>query len=69
MAKFTKLLLKKVLTKEPLKVVGQTDETGTLVHFVPDAEIFDETVYDYDTLRHRLRELSFLNRGNYYYFD
>ena len=53
----------KGVTKEPLKVVGQTDETGTLVHFVPDAEIFDETVYDYDTLRHRLRELSFLNRG------
>lgn len=39
MAKLMKLLLKKGVTKEPLKVVGQTDETGTLVHFVPDAEI------------------------------
>lgn len=61
--KIHKITFEKGVTKEPLKVVGQTDETGTLVHFVPDAEIFDETVYDYDTLRHRLRELSFLNRG------
>lgn len=61
--KIHEIAFEKGVTKEPLKVVGQTDETGTLVHFVPDAEIFDETVYDYDTLRHRLRELSFLNRG------
>lgn len=53
----------KGVTKEPLHVIGETTETGTYVHFLPDAEIFDETVYDYDTLRHRLRELSFLNRG------
>ena len=61
--KIHEITFEKGVTKEPLKVVGQTDETGTLVHFVPDAEIFDETVYDYDTLRHCLRELSFLNRG------
>lgn len=61
--KIHEITFEKGVTKEPLKVVCQTDETGTLVHFVPDAEIFDETVYDYDTLRHRLRELSFLNRG------
>lgn len=53
----------KGVTQEPLTVIGQTEETGTSVHFVPDADIFDEIVYDYDTLRHRLRELSFLNRG------
>ena len=53
----------KGVTQESLKVIGQTEETGTSVHFVPDADIFDEIVYDYDTLRHRLRELSFLNRG------
>ena len=53
----------KGVTQEPLKVIGQTEETGTSVHFVPDADIFDEIVYDYDTLKHRLRELSFLNRG------
>lgn len=61
--KIHEITFEKGITKEPLKVIGQTEETGTLVHFVPDAEIFDETVYDYDTLRHRLRELSFLNRG------
>lgn len=53
----------KGVTQESLTVIGQTEETGTSVHFVPDADIFDEIVYDYDTLRHRLRELSFLNRG------
>ena len=53
----------KGVTQEPLTVIGQTEETGTSVHFVPDADIFDEIVYDYDTLKHRLRELSFLNRG------
>lgn len=51
------------VTKQPLHVIGETSETGTYVHFLPDPKIFDETVYDYDTLRHRLRELSFLNRG------
>lgn len=61
--KIHEITFEKGVTKEPLKVIGQTQETGTLVHFVPDPEIFDETVYDYDTLRHRLRELSFLNRG------
>lgn len=61
--KIHEITFEKGVTKEPLKVIGQTQETGTLVHFVPDPEIFDETVYDYDTLKHRLRELSFLNRG------
>ena len=51
------------VTKQPLHVIGETNETGTSVNFLPDPNIFDETVYDYDTLRHRLRELSFLNRG------
>lgn len=49
---------------EDLKVIGETDVTGTIVHFKPDPEIFEETtVYDYDTLANRLRELAFLNRG------
>jgi DNA gyrase subunit B len=38
-------------------------KTGTKVHFVPDREIFTETVYNFDTLSQRLRELAFLNRG------
>ncbi|PFA68226.1 DNA topoisomerase (ATP-hydrolyzing) subunit B [Bacillus sp. AFS015802] len=47
-----------------LKVIGETDKTGTVIHFTPDPEIFTETTeYDYDTLANRIRELAFLNRG------
>ncbi|ABZ83664.1 DNA gyrase, b subunit [Heliomicrobium modesticaldum Ice1] len=51
-----------VATSE-LRVVGQSKETGTTIYFKPDPQIFDELEYSYDTLSHRLRELSFLNRG------
>ena len=51
------------VTKSPLKIIGQTEESGTKVHFLPDPEIFTTTVYSYDTLKHRLRELAFLNQG------
>ena len=51
-------------TVEELKVIGETDHTGTTTHFVPDPEIFTETVeFDFDTLANRIRELAFLNRG------
>lgn len=43
--------------------IGTTDERGTDVFFQPDATIFQETVYNYDTLATRLRELAFLNKG------
>ena len=46
-----------------LKVIGQTDRTGTTITFHPDAQIFSETVYDYETLANRLRDLAFLNAG------
>jgi DNA gyrase subunit B len=46
-----------------LEVVGRSERTGTTVRFVPDAEIFETTVFDADVLGHRLRELSFLNGG------
>jgi DNA gyrase subunit B len=47
-----------------LQVVGYTEETGTKVTFKPDPEIFTETtVFDYDVLQNRLRELAFLNKG------
>ena len=46
-----------------LKEIGKTDKTGTKVTFKPDGTIFDETVYDYNTLRVRLRETAFLTKG------
>ena len=46
-----------------LKKAGATKKRGTKVHFVPDHEIFTETVYNFDTLSQRLRELAFLNKG------
>ena len=48
-----------------LKVVGECDpeKTGTQVAFMPDATIFEETVFDYDILRQRFREMAFLTRG------
>ncbi len=49
---------------EPLKVIGQTDKTGTMVTFKADPEIFQETThYDYEVLEKRLREQAFLNAG------
>ncbi|QEZ69197.1 DNA topoisomerase (ATP-hydrolyzing) subunit B [Paraclostridium bifermentans] len=53
---------KGVATSE-IKVVGETKTTGTTITFKPDATIFDEVEYKYDTLEHRLRELAFLNKG------
>jgi len=49
----------------PLKIIGdcEPDKTGTKVTFSPDGSIFDETVYDYDTLKQRLREMAFLTKG------
>lgn len=50
--------------KADLKIIGETDRTGTTTHFAPDPEIFTETtVYDYDTLATRVRELAFLTKG------
>ncbi|MGM0843330.1 MAG: DNA topoisomerase (ATP-hydrolyzing) subunit B [Bacillota bacterium] len=47
-----------------LKITGETDVTGTIIHFKPDPEIFTETLeYEYDILANRLRELAFLNKG------
>ena len=48
-----------------LKIVGECepDRTGTKVTFLPDKEIFEETVFDYDTLKQRFREMAFLTKG------
>ena len=51
-------------TVAPIKIIGQTKETGTLVRFKADPEIFKETtVYDFETLNSRLRQLAFLNKN------
>lgn len=52
-------------TTKPLHIIGSCPETetGTSVTFWPDASIFTETVYSYDTLKRRIRELAFLNKG------
>ena len=49
----------------PVSVIGECDpeKHGTKVHFLPDPEIFEETVYNYDTLKQRLRETAFLTKG------
>lgn len=46
-----------------VEVIGETSETGTTIIFHPDPSIFTTTVYDYDILAHRLRDLAFLNAG------
>ena len=52
-------------TVEPLKIIDDCEEnrTGTHVTFKPDPDIFDTTIFDYETLKVRIRELAFLNRG------
>ena len=61
--KIHEISFKRGETVEKLHVTGETEITGTRVHFVPDPEIFSVTTYSYDTLKHRLRELAFLNHG------
>ena len=48
-----------------LKVIGECDpeKTGTMVSFLPDKEIFEETIFDFDTLKQRFREMAFLTKG------
>ncbi len=50
------------ITQE-MKIVGETDHTGTEVVFKPDPQMFEDTVYDYETLHTRMREQAFLNAG------
>ena len=49
--------------QRPLAVIGQANKTGTKVTFMPDADIFETTVFDYDLIKARLREHAFLNKG------
>lgn len=50
-------------TVEKMSIVGKAKNTGSKTVFWPDGEIFEETVFDYSTLEHRLREMAFLNKG------
>ena len=50
-------------TVSKLEVVGESKKTGSKTSFWPDGEIFETTVFDFDTLEHRLREMAFLNKG------
>ena len=51
------------VSQAPLKKIGASDKTGTEVTFLPSTATFTKTVFDFDTLEHRLRELAFLNSG------
>jgi DNA gyrase subunit B len=51
------------IPKTPIKMLGATEESGTSVSFKPDAEIFEDTTFNFDTLSGRMREIAFLNRG------
>ncbi len=51
------------VAQRPLAIVGDTQETGTKVTFFPDADIFETIVFKYETLKVRLKELAFLNKG------
>lgn len=48
---------------EPLAVIGDTADVGSYVHFKPDSEIFEETVFEFETLKQRLQETAFLTKG------
>ncbi|HHW57542.1 MAG TPA: DNA topoisomerase (ATP-hydrolyzing) subunit B [Clostridia bacterium] len=61
--KIYKQIYKRGVPKTDLEVIGETKDTGTTITFKPDREIFEETVFDYDILAQRLRELAFLNKG------
>lgn len=51
------------IPEEPLKIIGDTEETGTIISFHPDATVFETIEFNYDTLKTLLRELSYLNKG------
>ena len=48
---------------QPMTIIGSTDHTGTIVTFQPDPEMFDDLIYNYETLHTRMREQAFLNGG------
>nr|UWI50197.1 DNA topoisomerase (ATP-hydrolyzing) subunit B [Clostridioides difficile] len=61
--KIYKQTYEKGLPTSKIEIVGESQSTGTIIQFMPDATIFDEIEFKYETLEYRLRELSFLNKG------
>lgn len=61
--KVHRMTFERGVTTSSMEVIGTTEESGTQVHFMPDKQIFSVTTYSFDTLKHRLRELAFLNQG------
>ena len=61
--KIYKQIYNRGIPQAPLSVVGEADYTGTRVTFMPDDEIFETTEFNYDTIKTRLRELAYLNKG------
>ena len=51
------------IAKTEVELIGNTNKTGTSITFAPDPTIFDTTVFNYTTIKHRMRELAFLNKG------
>ena len=51
------------ITKTEVELVGKTKETGTTISFLPDSTIFDSLEFNYTIVKHRMRELAFLNKG------
>lgn len=61
--KIYKEKFEKGIVVEPLKIIGDTKESGTRVDFLPDPEIFEEIIFDFNILKQRLREMAFLTKG------
>ena len=61
--KIHKMSFSRGVTQHPLEVVGSTNKRGTKVTFYPDSEIFETLDFNYNTLRDRLQELAYLNKG------
>lgn len=61
--KIYKQIFNRGIAQRPLQEVGTTDRTGTTIQFYPDPEIFEMLDFNYDTMKIRLRELAYLNRG------
>lgn len=61
--KIYKQIFNRGIAQRPLQEVGTTDRTGTTIQFYPDPDIFETLDFNYDTMKIRLRELAYLNRG------